>query len=636
MCGIAGYWQQQGAAGNGTLSAMTDLLAHRGPDDEGYWLWDQSAQKGRAFRGNSSATGLPGRLSSFRETPETLHHLAFGHRRFSIIDLSVAGHQPMQVQDTVLLYNGEIYNFQALRAELENLGHTFFSRTDAEVVIRAYLQWGKDCFSRFRGFFALALFDMRKNTLLLARDPLGKAPLYLMRRPGACYFASDIKPLLVACPEEREQVRRGAVAEYIGHSLRDVGNRTFWENITTLPAASWLQIDLKTGESTHAVYWSIPEQRLSSKDITLQYAAIQLRDLLSQSLQRRLIAERQVGFTLSGGLDSSALLALYGQAPDAPKMPVFTVQFADPKYDETGFARQVIRRYPDHFEHIIVDGGARTLSDEWNTFFEIQEEPFHDPALFTDFYQQRFLKASGVDINLNGAGGDELLAGYPAYYPLHMRWLWQQSWGKWPEIIADARGVFENIPLADLWTILKKKWGAHADSQADYFLRSPAKQTFAMSKDFSESMRQRMGEGLMYYWMRSQHKNFMHLPVEPRLPYLDVDLVDFCFTLPPDYLIRGGWTKYLLRHAVADILPPEIVWRKRKMGFPFDTKTWLMQQEQALRQLFRRDMENPWINVPAVLKYYPALLKNDPQLLWRLVCLHLWYLKMIRNESLIP
>lgn len=140
----------------------------------------------------------------------------------------------------------------------------------------------------------------------------------------------------------------------------------------------------------------------------------------------------------------------------------------------------------------------------------------------------------------------------------------------------------------------------------------------------------------MYYWMRSQHKNYMHVPVEPRLPYLDVDLVDFCFTLPPDYLIRNGWTKYLLRRAVADILPPEIVWRKRKMGFPFDTKTWLMQQEQALCHLLRRDLDNPWIDVPAVLKCYPVLLKHDAQLLWRLVCLSLWHLKMIRQENLIP
>ncbi|MCC6282885.1 MAG: asparagine synthase (glutamine-hydrolyzing), partial [Saprospiraceae bacterium] len=601
-----------------------------------YWLWNQATRTGRSFRGTHSAEGLPGHLPNLSETPDLLHHLAFGHRRFSIIDLSVAGHQPMQARDVVLLYNGEIYNFQALRSELESLGHTFSSRSDAEVVISAYRQWGTDCFARFRGFFALALFDTRDNTLVLARDPLGKAPLYVLRRPGACYFASDIKPLFAACPEERTKVRAGAVTEYIGHSLRDVGNRTFWENITTLPAASWLQIDLKTGESTQATYWTIPEQRLSSNNITLENAAVQLRHLLSQSLLRRLVADRQVGFTLSGGLDSSALLALYAQTPDAPKMPVFTVQFSDPKYNETAFARQVIQRYPAHFEHIMVDGEARTLADEWDTFMEIQEEPFHDPALFTDYYQQRILKASGVDINLNGAGGDELLAGYPAYYPPHMRWLWQQGVRKWPQIAADAAGIFENIPLADLWTIVKKKWGAHPASQADPFLRTKPEQHFAMSTDFSESMRQRMGEGLMYYWMRSQHKNYMHVPVEPRLPYLDVDLVDFCFTLPPDYLIRNGWTKYLLRRAVADILPPEIVWRKRKMGFPFDTKTWLMQQEQALCHLLRRDLDNPWIDVPAVLKCYPVLLKHDAQLLWRLVCLSLWHLKMIRQENLIP
>ncbi len=636
MCGIAGYWQQQGEMDTGILLSMTGLLAHRGPDDEGYWLWDQAAQKGRSFVGKDTAAGISDHFSDLRQFPQIPHQLAFGHRRYAVIDLSVSGHQPMVTHDLALLYNGEIYNFQALRRELESLGHHFSTHSDAEVILHAYRQWDKDCFSRFRGFFAIVVFDIRQNTLLLARDPLGKAPLYILRRPGGCYFASDIKPLLAACPEERLKVRAGAVADYIGSGMRDYGNGTFWENITTLPAASWLQIDLRSGESSSAVYWTIPQQRIQPHELDLPQAAKQLRHLLGQSLERRLVADRQVGFTLSGGLDSSTLLALYAQDPTRPKAPVFTVRYADPKYDETDFARRVIQRYSAHFEHIIIDGGARTLADEWDSFMEIQEEPFHDPALFTDFYQQRFLKSSGVDINLNGAGGDELLAGYPAYYLPHMRWLWQQGWRKWPEIIADAAGIFENIPLSDLWSILRKKQLASSSNLPDHFLLKPSTQTDSISGEFSEAMRQRMGAWLMYYWMRSQHKNYMYLPVEPRLPYLDVDLVDFCFRLPPDYLMRGGWTKYLLRLAVADILPPEIVWRKRKMGFPFDTRSWLKQQEPALRLLLNRDLDNPWLDIPAVLRSYDTLLKDDAQLLWRMVCFSLWHLKMVRQENLVP
>lgn len=157
-----------------------------------------------------------------------------------------------------------------------------------------------------------------------------------------------------------------------------------------------------------------------------------------------------------------------------------------------------------------------------------------------------------------------------------------------------------------------------------------------MSGNFSTAMQQRMGEGLMYYWMRSQHKNYMHIPVEPRLPYLDVDLVDFCFTLPPDYLIRAGWSKYLLRHAMQELLPAAVVWRKRKMGFPFDTQAWLAQQESALLLLLRRDADNPWIDVTAVQGSFRKLLKTDAQLLWRLVCFSLWHLRMIRRETLLP
>lgn len=635
MCGIAGYWEKTTGTMPGKLPAMIRLLKHRGPDDEGYWFWDPTTRTGHAFSGADTVPALRKNLPDINRHPPIPHQLALGHRRYAIIDLSDAGHQPMLQNGLVLVYNGEIYNFQSLREELAALGCVFSTGTDAEVILQAYRQWGKDCFARFRGFFAFALFDTGNNTLLLARDPLGKAPLYLLRQKDAFYFSSDIKPLLEVCPEERTRIRSSAVTGYISSGLRDTGNHTFWENIDSLPSASWLEFNLESGETSSGVYWQIPETRLSTHAISLPSAAATLRTLLQQSLERRLVADRPIGFTLSGGLDSSALAALYAQNPGHPRAPVFTVQYADPKQDETPFAREVIRRYPAHFEHIIINGDARTVADEWDTFLEIQEEPFHDPALFTDFHQQRILKTHGVDININGAGGDELLAGYPAYYLPHIRWLLQQGPRYWTAVAADAGGILENIPVPELWRILKRRVVSNP-VPASRFLRTEIKPAFILSGDFSTVLRQRMGEGLMYYWMRSQHKNYMHIPVEPRLPYLDVDLVDFCFTLPPDYLIRGGWTKYILRHALQELLPPTVVWRKRKMGFPFDTAAWLAQQEPALAELLRRDMDNPWIDVPAVLRSFRVLLNRDPQLLWRLVCFSLWHLRFIRRENLIP
>lgn len=630
MCGIAGYWHSNGTQTTDLIQAMNRLQKRRGPDDEGYWFWQNGEEQGRAFSGEDTTPGWKNQLPDINCQLSIPHQLAFAHRRYAVIDLSDAGHQPLVVGQYVLLYNGEIYNHTDLRSELQSLGAVFHTHTDAEVIVRSYEQWGTSCFERFRGFFALVLFDFRAQTLLFARDPMGKAPLYLLRREGDLYFASDIKPLLAACPEERTRVWNDSVIHYLKSGLRDFNYHTFWENIHSIPAASWLCIHLKTGHTEQATYWQLPEHRNENRSI--EEASDALFDLLRQSLQRRLVADRQVGFTLSGGLDSSAIAAMYAQLPNAGKVPAFTVRHNNPAFDETKFAGMVVKAYPAHFEHIIIDGDAHDLLQDWDAFLEIQEEPFHDPALYADFFQQKILKSHGVDININGAGGDELLAGYPANFLPHMQWLKKQGVGSFLQIAADVKGIFENLSMPELWQIWQKRQRKQPPL-FDPLLHLPVGTLPAISSDFETSMRQRMGPWLMHYWLRSQHKNYMQVPVEPRLPFLDVDMVEYCFTLSPALLIRNGWTKYVLRYAMRGHLPKEVLWRKRKMGFPFDTKNWLLQHEPALKNLLLRDADNPWINTRAIAGAYSDLLHSDPQMLWRMVCLSGWHIKIMRGQT---
>ena len=630
MCGIAGYWLSKGTQSIDLIQAMNRLQKRRGPDDEGFWFWQNGADEGTAWAGEDTVPTLKKQLPDIRHKDFIPHQLAFAHRRYAVIDLSDAGHQPLLLGQYALIYNGEIYNHADLRSELQTRGVVFFNNTDSEVIVRSYEYWGTACFERFRGFFAIVLFDLRTQMLLFARDPLGKAPLYLLQRADAWYFASDIKPLLEACPEERAKVRTASVMNYLQSGLRDFNYQTFWENINSVPAATWIRLHLKTGRVEQQTYWQLPER--SHEKRTAQEASSVLYDLLRQSLQRRRVADRQVGFTLSGGLDSSALAAVYAQWPNAGKVPAFTVRHKDPAYDETPFAKMVVNAYPAHFEHIIIDGDAYDLIPEWDSFFDIQEEPFHDPALYVDFSQQKILKSHGVDVNINGAGGDELLAGYPAYFLPHLRWLKGQGVGSFPQMATDVKGIFNNLTFSEMWGAWQKRKRRNTPDNHPFF-RIQVAAAPAISPDFEVSMRQRMGTWLMHYWLRSQHKNYMQVPVEPRLPYLDIDLVNYCFTLSPGLLIRDGWTKYLLRHAMRNHLPLNVLWRKRKMGFPFDTKNWLLRHETALKTLFLRDHDNPWMDTRAIRDSYSLLLRSDPQMLWRMACLSGWHLRIIRGQS---
>ncbi len=638
MCGIAGYWKQHAQATPDLIAGMTRQLAHRGPDDEGYWLWNNDQQRGTSWSGDDTAAGIRAQLTPLATAGNYPHHLAFGHRRYAVIDLSDAGHQPLQRGPHTLIYNGEIYNFREIRAELIAHGSVFTTDTDAEVLLAAMVQWGTGCLPRLRGFFAFALHDAQRNTLLLARDHLGKAPLYVLRRPGALYFASDIKPILAACPEERALIRPTAVVQYVGLGLRDFQQQTFWQNIDSLAAASWLEYDLHTGGYEHGVFWNLPRVRQQPAQLPFPEAVGRFRGLLEQSVQRRLVADLPVGFTLSGGLDSSAIVALFAQQRRTGKAPVFTVRYADPRQDETPYAQKVVAQYADQVEHTILDGFQETLAGHWDAFFELQEEPFHDPVLFTDFMQQKHLKARGVGININGAGGDELLGGYPAYLPPYIRWCWQNGGlQRLPDMTAAGVAILENMPVADLWKAVQKRLPGAATVPWSAFLRAVDTSDLPVySRHFTGILRQKMGDYLLNYWLRSQHKHYMGIPVEPRMPFLDVDLVEFSFTLPPEYLIHKGWTKYILRKAVEDILPPEIVWRRRKMGFPFDTQAWLQAQEKPIKAMLRNDPNNPWLRTDKLLAEYNILTVKQPQLLWRLLCLSLWYQKMILQQPLQP
>lgn len=623
MCGIAGYWVRRGLPNAELLADMTNLLVPRGPDGVGYWL-GQTGVDGQCFAGLDSPPSVRAAQPLLPQGSKP-HALGFGHRRYAVLAQGAQGHQPMCRGDLVLVYNGELYNYHTLRTELTQCGVALKTGSDTEVVLAAYEQWGIECLNRFRGFFAFALHDGRDNTLLLARDPLGKAPLYVAQKTDVLYFASEIKPLLRACPEMRAQVDPLAVSHYLCAGLRDVGHQTFWRNIQSLPNGSWLRVQLNTGHFETKQYWHLPTRRLEEAALPFETALSQFKALLRQSVERRLVSDVPIGFTLSGGLDSSAVVAMYAQAPRPGKVPVFTIRYQDPRHDESPYARAVVARYAHCLEHHVLDGEAHTLAEAWDGFLRAQEEPFHDPVLFTDYWQLQRLKALGVGVYLSGSAADELLAGYPAHLLAHLRGLSPENPAHWADGVGDVAALWRHTDLALLQSWLKRRWQSPNKASWRPFLRFDPALVAPPARDFDALLLEKMGDSTMHYWLRSLQKHAMQIPIEPRLPFLDQDLVEFCLKLPRGYLIKRGWTKYILRRAVVPLLPPEVVWRRRKMGFPFDTAAWLARHADMHRSMFQAAADNPWVDGSAVARQYENLLRTDAQLLWRLLCFCQWW-----------
>lgn len=602
MCGIAGFVTNKPNAQETKLPRMLAALRHRGPDDKGQWLWPESRPK-----------------------------LGLAHTRYAVSDLSADGHQPFSADGWTLVFNGEIYNHKALRASLTQLGYTFQTQTDTEVVLAAWRTWGADCLNRFRGFWAFALADTHSQKLYLARDPFGKAPLYFRQQAEVFYFASNLGALR---HDHNEPLNPNTIADYLRYGLRDHTRQTFWQDIAQFPPAHWATLDLADASLHMHHYWNLPEKRLAAQDLTFEHAEKQFSDLWLQSLERRMQAALPFGLTLSGGLDSSAIVAAVAELSHEKGIPVFTVRFPGTADDEWAASAKVLQRFGNQFEHIPLNGFDFKLEENWSHFLAVQEEPFHDPVLYTDYCQQQALKSFGLGINLNGAGGDEVLAGYPAYLPAHARYLWAKAgFAALPEMAADVWTLLQNFSPAQWWHLARKRLGNQSRNRhllQQILTPDLPDHAFAPASDLDNLLREKMGHAQMYYWTNSLQKHYMHLPIEPRLPFLDLDFVTFAYTLPAEYLIHRGWTKYLLRRWLDKRIPAEIAWKRKKTGFPFNTAQWLHLHSANFKRALRDIKAVPFVSPHAIADHYDDLLAGNPQLLWRLFC----YVKWCENQGI--
>ncbi len=636
MCGLSGYFAFAGSVGStDSLLAMQRALAHRGPDGEGVVFVNTQSGSRESFTGRRTPLTPP----ELKPVPRTQpHDLAMGHSRFAILDQTPGGHQPFELSEAalVLAFNGEIYNHVELRSELARAGHVFHTRGDAEVFAHAWLEWGEECLPRLRGFFSMTLWDGRSRSFWLARDPIGKAPMYVARHAGRLWWSSEIKGLRSGAGQGAFAPRAAAIAEFVGAGMRDFGNKTFFEGVETFPAGSVARV-AADGSFEPRRYWAPPATRMRAADIGPEEAVAGLTDRLRTSVRLRLRADAPVGLELSGGMDSSAIAALAARehaegGAGVDPLRAHTVSFAGTASDESHFARMVAAHHPSSLHLTDLPHGGTVTPEGVARYHQGMDEPFHSPVLMLNREMWRRMAASGLRVSLNGGGGDEVFAGYGGeYLGPYVRGLLangrivraMREIGSYSE--RDAH-VFRSFARAAWWMVpenLRKELRPSGPPPELNPLTTHAFLPMASDR-LEQRLLDHLGDWKMNYWMRSGNTACMGLPVEVRLPLLDTKVVEWACRLPPEYLIRDGWLKWALRKAVEPDLPAEVVWRRVKMGFPFPIGDWLRAARPALESL-RHGEDPPLLPRARVFQVYDRLAVSHPAYLWRCLSVLMWW-----------
>jgi asparagine synthase (glutamine-hydrolysing) len=618
-------------------------MRHRGPDDEGITLIDPERNIHQDLLTENSAYSVP-RYERPGAAKDILHRIGIGHRRFSIVDTTSAGHQPFWSSDgkVCVAFNGEIYNYVELRQELEQKGFCFRTSSDTEVLAVAYRVWGVDCFKRFNGFWALSLYDRERRQILLARDRIGKAPLYVTQNNGGLYWASEIKGLFGMLCGSRFMVNDQAVVDFLKWYRRDLFHETFYEGISSFPNAAyaWIQPD---GSYQPVKYWEIPNRRLSVSDISVHEAKETLRDLLGDAVRIRLRADVPVSVQLSGGMDSSSLLAL--AANTASSVRAYTVAFPEADSNEEPFARKVAEHYRGRVDYSVIEPPPDDMLNHADSYIHLMGEPFHSPNQFTSHRIWTAMSEQGFRATLYGAGGDEVFAGYSSEYFLpYLRYLLKQGRGirflkeffllseHRPGQLDYLRRAYQLIPaLPRFYHNLVKD---DLPRECDPFIMPEGVSAHAgPSENLHERLIDNITHWRMNYWLRIDNQNSMGVPLELRLPFLDYRVVEFSFTLPVEFLIRDGWMKWLLRCAMKDLLPCEVVWRKWKMGFPFPLEQWLGRFKGRILSMIQ-PLDSPYLDMKKFSTGYETLREHAPAYLWCLISLAMWWKRCVQEDRL--
>jgi len=626
VCGIAGLiGRPEETVEAGEVHRMCQTIVHRGPDDEGTYT--------------SGPVGL-------------------GMRRLSIIDLS-GGHQPIHNEDKTvwLVFNGEIYNFPELRRELEARGHRFYTNTDTEMIVHLYEEMGANCVKKLRGMFAIALYDERKRSLLLARDRLGKKPLHYALHQGRLFFGSEIKTILAVAPELADVDHEGLLQYFYFGYIPDP--YTAFSQIRKLPPGHLMEY--ANGKIEIRQYWDVPKygtHPTMSEEECLQ----ELERRLEEAVRIRLISDVPLGALLSGGVDSSIVVALMARVSSGP-VKTFSIGFRAEQFNEAEYARLVAERFGTQHHELILDPN---LEETLVYLSGMLEEPFGDSSMLPTYYVSRIAREQ-VTVALSGDGGDELFAGYDRYLVAmerrkfdHVpRWLGQLyreqlhqhipagMYGKnlaWNASLSPRDRYIDGVSYFPALHREKSLFSREFIESAKSF-PDPLKQ---WQEYYDEAPASDALSRLMYLDVKTYltgdiltkvDRMSMATSLEVRVPMLDHEFVEWVASLPVDWKFRTGIRKYILKKLAERLGIPSPLLHRRKQGFQLPLVDWMRSEmkDQFLRVLLEpRTLQRGYFKpeaVRALVEEHARGRRNRSGMLWRMLVLELWHRNFMESET---
>ncbi|OGZ37715.1 MAG: asparagine synthase (glutamine-hydrolyzing) [Candidatus Portnoybacteria bacterium RIFCSPLOWO2_01_FULL_43_11] len=626
MCGLAGFL---GQGNREILGKMTSAVKHRGPDDEGFYNFE---------------------------------NLYLGHRRLSIIDLSL-GHQPLSNEDKTvwIIFNGEIYNFLELRKGLEKKGHKFKTQTDTEVIVHLYEEEGESFLNKLNGMFALALWDQKEKKIILARDRLGQKPLYYSLVNNTLVFGSELKVLLEH-PLIKREIDLDELNKYLIYEYAPAP-KTIIKGVKKLEPGQFLIFE--NNQIKLSKYWEI---KFSQLENTKNYL-IEFENLLEDSVKKRLIADVPLGVFLSGGLDSSTI-AYFAQKNSSAKIKTFSIGFTDKSFDESIHAKEVAKFLKtEHYHQTFTPNDLLSLIDDVS---EINDEPFADASVIPTYLLSKFTRER-VKVALAGDGGDELLAGYPTFQALKFAKLFR----KFPQLLRKIiQGMVDYLPVSfnnfsfdfrvkrilsgydfspeiqnQIWlgSFLPKEnqklFSKETVSQIDF------NESFLITQKLIEEVKKEPLENRLIYLYLKQYladdilvkadRASMFASLEVRAPFLDYRLVEFINSLPYHLKLKGFKTKYILKRLMKNKLPENIINRPKK-GFGLPIAKWLTNElkDFAFDLLSEKKIKEQGIfnysEIKKLLDEHVNKKADHRKKIWTLLMFQEWYRRWYKQRALIP
>jgi len=660
MCGLTGYFSLKHNFEPTDFANANNLVKHRGPDDFGYVCIDRDFRYFEFFDEN---------LSDYKIT-NNFYIGGLGFRRLSIIDLSKNGHQPFvdEINRIIIVFNGEIYNYIELRTELEKSGHKFKSNTDTEVIIKGYIEWGAECVEKFNGMWAFCLLDLNKKEIFCSRDRLGIKPFYFFHNTEYFIFGSEIKQLLSLIPVQKNE-NGSVLLDYLYGSYGNETENCYIKGILKLPAGHNATVTFNYQINIYfKKYWDLPSDSDFIEDnYDEDYLKENLFELFQDSIKLRLRSDVPVGTCLSGGLDSSGIACSVKKILGNSSHKLFFIQSPDDKYNEKKYVDLIAKE--TNFDVFLKKPEEIDFKDDFRKFIWHHDEPLIKASMFGGYEVYRLAKENGVTVVLDGQGADELLGGY--YNGVHLIFLYDlllhHRWKYFGNQLKKNSVLFnesKNLIIRNLFTriintIVKSNFNCiNTGIQNKNVLKNLQPYVYRdfILNNLEESNIIKAGYKLNRKFhsrfkresylltkhtnlpgiLRQVDRNSMAFSVEARVPFLDYRLVEFFYRLPSIAIMKDGYTKYLYRTAMKDIIPEKIRLRTNKIGFEMPERLWLLNSKEYISEFLNNYSEDHIFNIKLIRRDFLETIENQRQynpLFWRIINAMYWKDIFLNNNK---